>query len=140
MTPQKQKYRHDPANGKYGDCVRTVIACLLDLDRDEVPHFSDGPDATGKSETEAIRAFLADRNFGWIAIAFPADLSDVQSTMARCNPGLHYCVSGLSRNDTDHIVICKDGEIVHDPAIDDSGIVGPGTDGLIWVNFITSVL
>ena len=30
MTPHKQLYRHDPANGIYGDCGRAVIACLLD--------------------------------------------------------------------------------------------------------------
>ena len=42
MTPQTQLNKHDPANGVYGDCGRTVIACLLDLHPSEVPHFWDG--------------------------------------------------------------------------------------------------
>ena len=42
MRPQQQKFKHDPANGSYGDCFRTALACILDLDRDEVPHFNEG--------------------------------------------------------------------------------------------------
>jgi hypothetical protein len=38
MTPHKQRFRHDPANGIYGDCWRTAIACLLDIQPEEIPH------------------------------------------------------------------------------------------------------
>ena len=35
----KQKYKHDPDNGIFGDCYRTCLAYILGLDRDDVPHY-----------------------------------------------------------------------------------------------------
>ncbi len=58
------------------------------------------------------------------------------------NPGLYYMLLGTSKNGTGHTVICLNSKIVHDPSIDQSGIVGPMTgvkeyaDGVWFVEFI----
>lgn len=38
MKPVRQLYRHDPANGVYGDCWRACIASVLELPIEDVPH------------------------------------------------------------------------------------------------------
>ena len=58
MTPQKQMFLHDPDNGVWGDCQRTAIACILDRDVEDVPHFfHDGCD--GKTADKRIDDWLA---------------------------------------------------------------------------------
>ena len=52
------------------------------------------------------------------------------------NGGIYYILTGKSKNGTNHCVICKNGGIVWDPAIDDSGIVGPTTDGHYSIEFL----
>ena len=42
MKPVKQLFHHDPANGVWGDCFRAVIASVLSLPVEAVPHFFDG--------------------------------------------------------------------------------------------------
>ncbi|GGA55147.1 hypothetical protein [Pelagibacterium lentulum] len=44
--------------------------------------------------------------------------------------------SGKSRNDVAHVVVCCNDEIVHDPTIDQSGIVAPTDDGFVHVEFL----
>ena len=39
MLLQNQTVKHDPENGLYGDCYRACVACLLNLEVDQVPHF-----------------------------------------------------------------------------------------------------
>lgn len=36
IKKQKQAFKHDPANGIYGDCYRTGIACILGIDREDM--------------------------------------------------------------------------------------------------------
>jgi len=38
MKFYKQKYLHDPGNGVIGDCYRTAIGCILEIDPMELPH------------------------------------------------------------------------------------------------------
>ena len=52
MTPQNQLHKHDPANGVYGDCGRTAIACLLDLHPS--PHFWNGEKADNPTADEDL--------------------------------------------------------------------------------------
>lgn len=58
-------------------------------------------------------------------------------TMRNTNTGAYYMLSGLSANGANHIVICRNDEIMHDPAIDDSGIVGPMDNGYYYVSFLS---
>lgn len=75
MTPQLQRYR-TAADGAYGDCYRTCLAMVLDMDRDDVPHFGadlkpgtpvDDPRHIACDQAE--RAWLADH--GVVPLLFP---------------------------------------------------------------------
>lgn len=140
MTIQRhtQLFRHDPDNGIYGDCFRTVIACLLRMRPEEVPHFCDGPD-DGKS-MERVHEFLEPLGFAYISLPFPAselpELEQMLAIGAHHSRGLHWVLMGKSRNGTNHVVICKGDQIIHDPSIDQSGIVGPSSDGLWWFELL----
>jgi hypothetical protein len=50
--------------------------------------------------------------------------------MRESNPGIHYLLFGsTSDGDSNHVVICKDNEVVHDPAWVVSGLSHPGSNG-----------
>ena len=48
--------------------------------------------------------------------------------MGAWNPGLYYILGGNSRHGVGHFVICANDKIVHDPSLDETGIVGEYTD------------
>lgn len=140
MKFHKQLFRHNPDAGVYGDCCRTVYACLLDKHPSEVPHFAeqhwDDTDAWARAED----TYLATQGVRLVRIAFSIEstsLEQVHSWAKHSMPGLYYVLHGTSRNGTGHVVVCCDGEIIHDPAQDDSGIVGP-IDGYHWVYVFAS--
>lgn len=138
MIRRKQLFRHDPANGVYGDCHRTAIACLLDLEPDQVPHFgSDYTDSEAFHRRE--KEWLASN--GWCAVsnAFDAPLDLVLRAQASINPDVYYLLGGKSRTGCGHTVIACGDCIVWDPSLDDSGIVGPfDSDGFYWVTWLVS--
>lgn len=140
MKPQKQLFRHRPSEGTYGDCHRTAIAIVLGLDAADVPHFMDGAD--GKNAEEAhdrCEAWLNARGIATINVLFPGEvpLREVLNTVAACNPRGRpvFILGGESRNGVNHSVVACDGKIVCDPSQDESGIVGPCSDGFYWLTF-----
>lgn len=130
MRIQKQRYRHKPADGIYGDCHRTCIAMLMNLDRDEVPHFAHGdlPDWRDRE-----REFLAEHGFATFVVGFGCTLLEVQEYMLKVNPGIFYILSGNSRTGVGHSVVAINDTIIADPSLDDAGIVGPMEDNLYWI-------
>lgn len=140
MMPQKQLYRHEPENGRNGDCHRTAVACMLDLAVEEVPHFFAEVDPKDKDLAwDAQQAWFAAR--GEVLLSIPYNgkdlsLQEILDTMRITNPGVHYLLGGESKTGVGHTVVCKDNAVVHDPSLDDSGIVGPMEDGCYWVSFI----
>lgn len=145
MKVQKQLNRHRPEEGVYGDCHRTAIACVLDMDAKDVPHFMDGAGDNVDAEDLHIVAerWLNERGIATITILFDGSgaLEDVLSTIANTNTRSHpvFILGGKSRNGVNHSVVCCDGEIVCDPSQDDSGIVGPCHDGWYWLTFFGSL-
>jgi hypothetical protein len=141
MKPQKQLNRHRPKDGIYGDCHRTAIAIVLDMDAKDVPHFMDGTPGKGDAEEAHIKieAWLNARGLCTINILFPGEipLKEVLATVAFCNQRSRpvFILGGMSRNGVNHSVVCCDGEIACDPSQDDSGIVGPCDDGFYLVTF-----
>lgn len=134
MKFHKQLHRHDPANGVYGDCQRTVLACLLDLKEPEaVPHFNhDGcPDGVF---WDRLDGWLRKKGFARWQVYFPGDiaLQDVLQTMGRTNPGMYYQLAGKSPRNTQHVVICVGDAILHDPHPDGGGIVAPDDTNGMW--------
>jgi len=135
VRPQKQRFRHRPDAGEYGDCHRTAIACLLDLDRDEVPNFGEHYD-NGDAFKAAEHAFLAGRGYGVVSYAFDCSLEQLLAALEALNPGIYYLLCGESRTGVNHTVIGCGGMIAWDPSIDDAGIVGPCDDGRYWVSHL----
>lgn len=142
MTPHKQLYRHDPENGVYGDCFRAAVACLLDEVPSLVPHV--GLEASGVQATQRMNDWLvAEHRLILVEFPFMGELQDVMDTMENFNPGLTYLLTGRSRNGVSHVVICRSRKIIHDPSLDDSGIVGPCQDSApnaYWVGILASSL
>ena len=132
MKLQKQRNLHDPENGLWGDCDRASVASLLGKAIDDVPHFFDKlqeDDYVGiKTAFETRSKWLKDNGVTEITIVmkWEKDPESFIRYISEDNVGIPFLLIGESRNHMDHVVICKDGEIIHDPAIDNSGIIGPG--------------
>lgn len=135
MTPLKQANKHDPDNGVWGDCHRTAIAAMLDMPRDDVPHFMDGgaPDGVGKA-----KEWLLTQGIVPINMVFNSPLEEVLQTMGFLNPRVCYILGGQSKTGCNHSVVGRGGAIVCDPSQSDAGIIGPCDDGYYWVTFFGS--
>ncbi len=138
MTPVKQEFRHKPDEGIYGDCHRAVIASLLGLPLNQVPHFAEG-NVSDREFNERVERFL--NKWGYTSVAFPVSnsLPDLLEWMFHLSPNAYYILGGESRNGVNHSVICHKGKIVHDPSLDVSGIVGPCSDGYYWVTVLSPI-
>jgi hypothetical protein len=141
MNAYKQLNKHDPDNGVVGDCFRTVFGCLLNIEPCHVPHFVEQCNEY-KDSCELADEWLATKGYKQVHSILDGDKLPIQLVLDHVyslNPGVYYILGGTSKNDTDHVVICLNNKIIHDPAIDDSGIVGPCADGLYWVTYLTSI-
>ena len=142
---QKQKYLHRPEKGEIGDCYRTAIACVLGVPRDSVPHFVEIYGWDNGDEVYAALLEWLKRERGMTILRFPIWHFDqgyeiALSTLLAWNPNAgRFIFTGTSRNGTLHCVVAHAGEIEWDPAIDNSGIVGPASDGWFWAEFIVGV-
>jgi hypothetical protein len=140
MKPLKQRNLHRPDEGVWGDCHRAAIASILELPLDDVPHFGDGgPD--GEEFLRRESEFLLARGLVPIQVAYQTDdLAAVLNAVNAANPGVYYLLGGKSRTGVNHTVVCVDSAVVHDPSLNDSGIVGPCIDGLFWITYFGSAL
>ena len=141
MTPYKQVYRHDPENGIYGDCQRTVVGCLLNIEPEKIPHWLDlGADPDAYDNWRAnMDAWLAGCGLGYVSIPYDSSNHSQESILTNFglhNPGINHIFVGKSRTGVSHCVIARDGEIVHDPSLDNVGIVGPCDDGFYAIELI----
>jgi hypothetical protein len=139
MKFHKQLNRHDPDNGVWGDCFRTALACLLDMNPEDVPHFLEG----GPEPEEFMRRhreWLLEHGYSIFAIGFDAGLEDVMKTMKNVNPGLYYLISGQSVRGINHVCIGLEDKIIHDPMPDGDGIKWPcKEDGYYWVEVLVPI-
>jgi len=134
MIAHKQQFRHRPEQGEHGDCMRTVIASLLELDPGEVPH--EHRDLVAGEQDAQMNAWLSSRGMAIVSLAFPDPPQLVMEGMAVWNPGQIYMLSGRSRSGFDHVVIARDAEIIHDPHPDNVGLTDPDSNGLTWVGLL----
>lgn len=140
MKALKQRNRHRPNDGIFGDCHRAAVASILELPLDGVPHFGEGgPDGDEFSRRE--REFLALRGLVPIYIPYPGEsLEQVFRCIKSLNPDIYYLLGGVSKTGVNHTVVARNDEIVHDPSLNDSGIIGPCVDGFYWVTFFGSTI
>jgi len=145
MIERKQLYRHKPEEGQIGDCHRTAIACLLDMEPEAVPHFGlsdfDGSGRITKhTQTAEADAWLAEQGFAQVHVIYGGELENVLASLGAMNPKAFYLLGGRSRTGVNHTVIGCGGRIAWDPSQTDSGIVGPCSDGYFWITFIVPSL
>lgn len=135
MIKRKQLFKHQPELGIYGDCHRTAIACLMDLEPEEVPHFgTDFEDA--EKFNQRVDEYLASQFLAQISVVYDCDLEIILKHMATLNPNAYYLLSGTSKTGVNHTVCALGGEIIWDPSTTDAGIIGPCDDGLYWITHI----
>lgn len=133
MIPVKQRVKHDPASGKFGDCFRTALASILDIeDVGNVPHFFEN----GETADEAwarIDPWLTDQGFCMVAIPYPGNLTrlEVCQGFGGSNPNVYYLLGGSIRG-VNHIVVCCNDEIVCNPAMYPEGLDGPVVEPGVW--------
>lgn len=139
MKYHKQAFLHDPENGVFGDCYRTVLACLLDMERDDVPHFVNTMNYQQWEQAVQPKydAWLSEHGVMELAIPITGDLDSVlEMQKSRGTHGYPCQLTGTSRTGCNHVVIVQDGKIIHDPSLTGSGIVGPCDDGYFWLTWI----
>lgn len=141
MIHQTQLIRHDPANGAWGDCYRTCVACLLELPPAEVPHVYDGGVELADGR---MRDWLRGRGFALIASSVPGEVSLDRLlgewADAIVGPGVHFLITGRSPRGTNHVVVARAGEIVCDPHPDGGGLVGPADTDVWWLEFLGALV
>jgi hypothetical protein len=112
MIPVQQTILYDPANPqRLGNCLQAAVASMLDLPLDEVPHFAQiDYDTDGDTNWASYLAtWLRER--GWRLDAHAPE------------PGEVYLGVGPSPRGVHHIAIFRDGELLHDPHPDGTGLL-----------------
>lgn len=144
MIEQKQLYLHKPEQGIIGDCFRTTIACLLDLPALEVPHWYAEIWPPGELTCEISQEVLIACN-KWLLpkglqyAEFPvgaANNEELFNWLACYFPSNVYLGLGCSSKNGGHSVVINSSGYIWDPAIDNSGCVGPMKDDYYWVGML----
>lgn len=141
MIRHRQLFRHKPESRIYGDCHRTAIACLLDIQPEDVPHFyllkveaqERGESYDWRAEVER---FLNTHGITQADVAFGSTLYELFKYMDAVNPQTLYLLGGESPRGVNHTVICRGGSFEWDPHPDDSFVVGPLDSGYYEVTFL----
>lgn len=138
---QKQKIRHNPAAGEFGDCHRTAIAILFGLDAEEVEHFADHGIDDHEKFNRRVDDWLTDRGFAQISIPYEGlqPLSNLLETFNVLARGVYWLLAGTSRTGCNHSVVCRGGVIIADPSQTNAGIIGPCDDGFYWATFLLPI-
>lgn len=116
MKPIEQEFFYD--KGEIGDCVRAITASILELKREDVPHFV--KNEPGVDWYPTWENFMISHGIKPIMISGPWDKIP--------KPVGYYLASGLSNRGCRHIIIMWDGKIAHDPH--------PSKDGLLEIENI----
>ena len=111
------RVKHDPENGTYGDCLRACVASMLGKQAEDVPHFAhDGSDA--EIVNERLREYLATLGLApwWTHYDLELSRDDLLSSLSESGQGVNFLLFGRTASDGDHVIVCRDGKPVHDPA------------------------
>lgn len=95
--------------GEVGNCLPACIASLLELSIDDVPCFLSGD--------------WYDQYDDWLETR---DIALVMRPVHLAPKDDFYILAGMSPRGRGHVVIAKDGEIIHDPHPDNAGLVSQG--------------
>ena len=125
MKPVDQEFVHKPEIGQMGDCQRAVIASLLELPIEDVPHFLQEVNGDPSDYWDAIQAFLSLRGLALMHVP-----SRSGATFFGDGVDVYHEISGPSPrgNGVMHAVVGRNGEIVHDPHPSKAGLAGKPSD------------
>jgi len=106
------------------------------MDRDDVPNFGVHYSDNDKFQNE-VNAWLAQQGYQQTFFAFNVGIQQVFTMMGTIMHNTYYILGGNSKTGVGHSVICCGNQIVWDPSLDDSSIIGPMDDDLYWVTILT---
>lgn len=129
MIPAFCRVKHDPENGTYGDCLRAVVASMLELNTEDVPHFFQD-NCDGETGHERLRVFLQMDDLVPFMVYFDGSdsLENVLESQSTINPNVHFALFCQSET-ADHVVVCCDGKVVHNPSWVQGNVTGPNSNG-----------
>lgn len=128
MIPVHQTKFYDPdapPDQQRGNCLTAVVASLLELPIDAVPNFVQDDVDHGNEDPEwnwwtRMHRFVQSHGHAITVLRVKPE-----QEFPDPEPGEHYAVIGISPRDPriHHIVIYRDGQMVHDPHPDGTGLV-----------------
>jgi len=121
MKPQNQEFIHDAEAGIYGDCQRAVIASLLELNIEDVPHFLRDANGHAVGFWEGLQSFLASKGYAYLTVPARSGAAFYGS-----EADIYHEISGPSPrgNGVFHAVVGKNGEVHFDPHPSRAGLAG----------------
>lgn len=115
FTRFQQSIIHDPTNNQFGDCHRTAIACVLNVDPQTIPNFNEGlsdDPADGPLFDARVSLYLEKNGYTQTEILFNDLNGALASTRGRVTALLGArSSSGLCN----HSWIIHNGKVAHDP-------------------------
>ena len=135
MKPCQCRVSHQPEKNQYGDCLRACVASILEVDPETVPHFfHDGCD--GETAIKRLREYLKTFNLNayYTIIDGSVKREEIYKYHKDNNPDIYYLLFG-STNTGEHVVICKNDKVVHNPSWAGPSIVKPGSNGF-WSTMV----
>jgi len=148
---QKRPY-HNHKEGKPGDCLSTCFACILHLNREDVPEIETillNADSKGKPEntnivllSNTVNKWLKPLHQVWCIPIFTKSVKRALSYMGTMNPTGRYilCGAGITEN-YNHAVCCIGDCIEHNPSPNpESGLTGAlYPDQTFFIAFIIGI-
>jgi len=132
FTPvtQTRFYEPDaPPDQQRGNCLTAVVASLLNLPIEAVPNFvQEDVDSGGEKDWwVSCWTFIHEQDAHMVLLR---DHTQPASPFPLPEPGEVYTVSGPSPRDArvHHVVLFRDGEMVHDPHPDRTGLLSFADD------------
>lgn len=127
MIPVDQEFTAGDLSGQPGDCLRAAVAAVLELPRDEVPHF-----LTVRADGDWLAALVEWASSRGYAVRWrdPAVWPVLEVT-----PGGVVIAVGKSPRAVHHAVVADavSGELLHDPHPSRAGFTGPALAQLLLV-------
>lgn len=126
MKPVDQQVVHRPDLGQHGDCQRAVLASLLELPIEQVPHFLQDANGNPDEYWAALQRFC--RSHGFVYLTVP---SRSGGAFFGDEGVIYHEISGPSPrgNGVFHAVVGRNGEVVFDPHPSREGL---GGDPATW--------
>ena len=112
MIPVFQQHSHIPAIGEYGDCFSACLASILELDIDDVPHFTKY-NLSDDDFWSLVKKWIIRQGYSFLHIPFDGD---PRQFFGDSNPNIYYILCGCNEDGIPHSIVCKGNEMIHDPA------------------------